>query len=129
MVRERTYLSFMKKFCILRFGLHFSGLHTKPPTLIPPSEYSALIIPSAKSRPRAEYMQFAAMPSPGVFSFCTPSEIQQTEIYGRDSANFSAAARTACASVESFLRNFLLAGTFSKRSRAIIVVPFGSLPR
>ena len=42
---------------------------------------------------------------------------------GLESAILSTAAHTAVASVTSFLRNFLLAGTFAKSSSTITVVP------
>ena len=122
-VRLLIYLRFMKKFCHVRLALGMSGDDIYPYVRMPPSSVSTFSIFSACSLPYTARMTDDSLPSPGVSSLMTPSDMTLNAISGCDSAIFSTVATTAAASVMSRLRNLRRAGTFANRFSTMTVVP------
>ncbi len=77
------------------------------------------------SRPKREYTAESARVSPGEKNSSSPSFIKRTETTGLPSAQRSAAATQAEASLLSDFKNFKRAGVLKKISRTVIVVPTG----
>ena len=77
----------------------------------------------ANSLPNTAYTVLYKSPSPGVLKRSSPSIRSCIDISGCDTATLSTRAATFIASVASFFKNFLLAGTFPKRFSTTTVVP------
>ena len=95
---------------MLRLPRLSAGEDTKPLTSMPSLDPVHGSMELAMSRPRSEYTAESALPSPGVKNTSSPSFMHFTDTSGLPSAQRSAAAVQAAASLRSDFRNFRRAG-------------------
>ena len=119
------YRPLQKKYCALRLPRPAEGDEVKPVTRIPSASLFTLNSVEASSRPRSVYTQESSRPSPGEKNSSLPSFMKRTDTSGCPSAQRSAVATQADASLLSDLRNFSRAGVLKNISRTVIVVPSG----